>query len=306
MEITVLIKIAFIILCTFLVIFALYSLSIIHSKNVRIQEGLPQPYKAIYERATKIPFINLEVERYENSLGLINGSRQIGKLIASVYCGLIPAIVILLITLTFNYVTIWYYAICISFFGLTIPYLFITNRISKKARMLRTANLKYYQAAERYFSRGTQTSETFNQLKITSTGSLRKVYTNFSNKYFVKPSEAYDDFVITLNDKYAKSFMKAVIKYDESGENPCEDIHSLVRTGSTHYRLISATSSTMGGVRVLGLICCGGSIAFSLLCDNLATSVGTKPTCQFLTYLGLVLALTTILVSQIYEKNAED
>ena len=266
---------------------------------------LPHPYKEIYQGVKKIPVINLEVERYENCLSLLKGSRELGRLSVSIYCAIIPSLALVLIFLTFNYVNVWYYALIISFFGVILPYLEFTNRISKKARILRTANLRYCEAAERYFSSGSHTSVTFEQLAFTSSGALRKVYLTFTQDYLNSPANAYDNYVATINDKYAKAFMEAVQKYDTDGSNPCTTIQSFVKTGKMHYNLVQSTSSTMSGAKLLGAICFGSSILIDRVCAGLAYSLGETPAYQFLTYIMMIVALLVITASSIYEKNTE-
>lgn len=305
MVITLLIKGIFYTLCAFLIVFIAYSAIMLNSKNVRVSTTLPHPYKEIYAKVKKIPVANLELERYENSLALIKGSRELGKLTVSIYCGILPALDLLLIFLTFNYVNVWYYAVLISFFGTIIPYLEFTNRISKKARILRTANLRYCEAAERYFSSGSHTNVTFEQLAFTSSGALRKVYLTFTKDYLSSPAQAYDNYVSTINDKYAKAFMEAVQKYDTVGTSPCDTIQAFVKTGKMHYSLVESTCSTMSGAKTLGIICFVGSIVMGYMCDNMSTTLGQTPSNQWLTYVMMGVALLVITASSIYDKNSE-
>ena len=77
MAITLLIKIIFYAICLFLIFFIIYSASLLHSRSARVSNTLPHPYKEIYAKVKKIPLVNLEVERYENSVSLIKGSKSL-------------------------------------------------------------------------------------------------------------------------------------------------------------------------------------------------------------------------------------
>lgn len=302
MAITLSIKIIFWALAGGCIIFSLYSFYLLNS-NSKIKTKLPQPYRGIYNKAMRIPVLNLEVEKYRNDLILIKGSTYYGELHTSIYCGLIPTLMVLVILLVSNYVDSWYFAVLIGLFGTLIPYLYFVNNISKKAYFLRKMNIRYYQAAERFYSNGTQTAETFSQLKITSIGALRNVYTNFINNYYQDCGKAYDEFVMTINDKYAKSFIKAVIACDEDGIDPCPEIGSIVLTASNHYRLLESSMSVLSGVRRLALIILGACILLGVMSGNLSATLGVKPSADWLTYSGIVMSLAVILVSQLFEKN---
>lgn len=304
MVITVLIKSIFWIITISSVLFLIYSFMSLHGK-APVDEKLPLPYRAIYNKVRKIPLVNLEVERYKNDLSLIKGSTFYGELAVSIYCGAVPAIAIVIVMVVLNYVSIWYWAFIICFCGIIIPYLALANSISKKAHKLKMQNIRYYQAAERYYSNGTQTSETFSQLKSTSTGSLRRVHTNFVNTYFTEPNKAYDEYVQTINDKYAKGFIKSVMAFDEKGEDPCQEINSIVKTATTQYKLIEASVTTISQARIIAVIVLCASVGFGFMSNKLAYTMGAESSGVWMTYAGIVLSLGIIILSQIFEKNSE-
>ena len=265
---------------------------------------LPQPFGMIYSIMKRIPIINKDLVKSKYDLFFILGTtkEEIIENFLCVYSSISVLITIDAAIISIEFVGTWYWCLIIIFFCITLPYLEITNSISTKAEALRIKNISCYQAAERFFSDGNQVFETFSLIESTTSGSIKRLYTNFKNSYFLKEETAYENYVRTVNNRYSLSFIKDCIAYSDGGIDPCDNIHRTQELAIHHYRVIRSTRSGCSGYRKLGVFMLVIIVGFAISSNQLYKALEGKTNAEFLTYISLVAVLFCSLISYIYER----
>lgn len=303
----VIIKLISWIVIIFFGLIALYGFYLLHAPNSKFKDKvIPQPFRFIYNSVKDIPILNLELDRYERDLCLCFGSKFFGSLGVAIYSTLILSFSVVITLLIFNYIKIWYWCLICMFFSIAIPYLEITNHISRRARKLKIRNLDFYESAERYYNSGLQTPRTFENIADNATGPLKTVYNNFLSNYAVDRDVAYEEYVNTVNDKFSKEFIRCVIRYDTSGKVFKSNINTLVNNARTHYKLVDLSIEDKKIAKVMGIVVILAALVMAVSASNMSYANGAKPSGEFCTYLSAAIGLGVIFISELWEKIGGD
>lgn len=283
--------------CVLFIVYSFSSLAGFQAKNNIDQ--LPHPFRSIYDMIQEHPFIKGLLSSLENDLILSYGSLVKGRMATAVYAVVIPLVSALFIMLVWIYVDLWYYAIAMCFYGVTIPYLAFANHIQNKAALVREAMIPSYESVERYVANDIQVIEATQNVESGSVGAVRRIYSNFNNEYWIDKEVAYSNFCDIVGDRYAVSFMKALYNYDNTGESPCDVIRNTCEIGSRDYLNRRRTATGYKNSKILSGGVCGIVLMMAYMAKM--TSSQAVPPGEGFTYAALLLSLTGLLLSLIYE-----
>ncbi|VYU47653.1 hypothetical protein [Clostridium paraputrificum] len=290
------------ILCLFCGLFVVYSFASLSGfKPSSNLDPLPHPFRSIYEIVQEHPLIRMFFSSLERDLILSYGSSVKGKMATAVYAVTIPLLSVIFVMLVFIFVDVWYYALAMCFYGVTIPYLAFANSIQAKAANVREAVIPSYEAVERYVSNNIQVIEATQNVEAGSVGAVRQIYSNFNNDYWTDKEKAYSNFCEVVGDRYAVSFMRALYTYDSTGESPCELIRNICEIGGRDYLNKRRTATGYKNSKILS----GGLCGIILLMGYMAKINSTQAVAPggSLTYVALIISLTGLLLSLIYERR---
>lgn len=298
------IKLIFWTIAIFCIIFLIFSAITINKyKKSKSIKRLPEPFRSLYYKLQEFPFMSGIINKYNTDFYLIKGSRDLGRLYVSVYCSVIPSLSILLVMLIFINVHTWYFALGISVFGITTPYLSFTNGIKGKSLLLKYSMIKTYESSGTYFSDGVQVLDAFQEIAGNCSGASKIVYKNFCDSYILDKEKAYEEFMETLEDKYATSFIKSVMNYDQLGVNPCRSIQNLTEMGKRHYSVIFKNRAGVGGYKMLSCMVLGMNILFNFAAKGICATMNKPNKLEFLSYIGISGCIFCVLLCLMYERQ---
>lgn len=294
-------KIPFQILTFFTVIFTIYSILLWFKFKKGNEQKVPKFHAFLNRFFSEFEPTRVLLDYLKRSYFLIYQSKAKGEVLAVTLIALYPAIFIVTYSILNAYTNVWYLSLLNMVLCAGIPFYMIKNKAKEKCRNIRVRIIDCYSSLAVLLSQN-KMEVALQEVCRVSTGPCKNIFLEFNKLYNVDKLEAYEYLVNMVSDNYTDSVVQNLIKFEEYGTDPSQEILRVCKYASSMYYLESLKFKSFNYCKKFSV----GSFFFNIILfymgRAMAVGAGSQSSFVFL-YICLLICIVVYLLCCIFESN---
>lgn len=289
------------ILIWFSVLFFIYSMVSLKKCSKGTYCKIPKFYDYLYLKFTTIPILDGFLSYLQKGFYLIYVDKDKSKIMSTTLLALFPSLFVLVFSFMNRFSYVWYLTALNFVVCLVFPIYFIKNFTSKRCLEIRKSMINSYSSLVALLGQN-RMNVAIDELIKSSSGSRKAIFSLFRDKYSSDKLEAYDFLIEIMGDRYTDSIVKYLIKYEDYGIDPTQDIMDICGDAQQMYQLESMSKKNFRSIKIMAIWAIGFNIFIGWFGRALASNMQGSYN-SFTLYLAVFISFIVFLACFVFESN---